>query len=291
VATAQLAVALTPNEAWGHRGDSVNLTVSLTRGPGGDGDVAVTIASSAGFLTDPLTIPSNASTGPLVLHIPNTAPPGAAMLTVDATSTKNVAAHAQLLVHVWGPAGTLDTSFGTNGVVSLPPTSGRDVAAAMLVLPSDIVVGGTHTDQGDAGTTSSMKVLRLTSAGALDTTFAVSYAPGELRSLNALSDGRFYAVGDVRTSKANLAAVRIGTNGGVDPSFEVVNSLTAGDDIAYASAAQPSGRWSSQARQEELLTRSPATRAPTAAQATLPRSTRLLARRVWWSPIPARVPM
>ena len=45
--------------------------IALTRGPGGDGDVAVTIENDAGAteVADPLTIPAASQTGTLVVHI------------------------------------------------------------------------------------------------------------------------------------------------------------------------------------------------------------------------------
>ncbi len=74
----------------------------------------------------------------------------------------------------------------------------------------------------------------MTSGGAVDGTFATTSAPGEPASLAMLPSGDTFAVGDVRTPKADFAAVRILANGGLDSLYAVTTSLTAGDDIAFA---------------------------------------------------------
>jgi uncharacterized delta-60 repeat protein len=235
-----LAVAVKPAEIWVRPGDAPTLTVSLTRGLGGSGDVAVTLESDAGFTADPLTIAANTSQGTLTLHIPTSVGQGDVTLVLDATTT-TLDVQAQVLVHIAGAPGTLDTSFGKGGIADLTPTTGNDTGSALLVLQNDMFVGGTHTETADASVVSTMKVLRLTNGGAVDTGFALTTAPGELASLAMLADGRIYAVGDLRTTKADFAAVRILAVGGLDPTYAVLTSLTTMDDVATAGVVQPGG--------------------------------------------------
>jgi uncharacterized delta-60 repeat protein len=90
------------------------------------------------------------------------------------------------------------------------------------------------------------KVFRLTSSGSPDTTYAVTTTPpetmNELGALAMLPDGRAFAVGWVSHSKFDIAAVRIGAAGGLDPTYAVDTSLSPTfDDVAYAAVVQPGG--------------------------------------------------
>ncbi len=230
-----LVIALTPAEIWVHPGDAKTIAVALARGPGGDGDVTVKADSDAGFTADALTIAATQTQGTLVVHAPSTFNQGDAILTVSAT-TQSASASTPLLVHVAGASGTLDTSFGSGGVADLAPSAGQDFARALIALQSGVLVGGTHVETAQA-----MKVLRLTSAGAVDSTFAVTTAPGELFSLATLPNGQIFAVGDVRDTKANFTAVRLLPAGGLDPTYAVTTAISLGDDIAYAGAVEPGG--------------------------------------------------
>ncbi len=242
-----LSLALSPSEIWVHPSDAPSITVALARGPGGGGDAVVSIETDAGVTADPLTIPSASVTGTLVLHIASTFGQGEPTITVNAqtNSISQASAQSPLIVHVAGASGLLDTSFGAGGLVDLSPSTGNDVAHAMISLQSGLMVGGTHVELGDASSVSTMKVLRLTGSGAVDGAFAVTYAPGELASLAMLPDARIFAVGDVRTppqnGKANFAAVRIRAAGGLDPLYSVTTALTTLDDIGLASGIQPGG--------------------------------------------------
>lgn len=231
-----LTVALTPAEIWIHPSDAKPVAVALARGPGGTGDVAVTIETDAGFTADPLTIADGKTDGTLVVHVPSSFTQGQTTLLVDA-KTATASAQAPLIVHVAGASGTPDTSFGTNGVADLAPSVGQEVARAMIALQSGVLVGVTHVEA-----TSSMKVLRLTSAGAIDSSFATTTAPGDLASLAMLPDGRIFAVGSVRNGKSDFAAVRIGAAGGLDPTYEVDTAISGTDDFALAAAIEPGGR-------------------------------------------------
>jgi uncharacterized delta-60 repeat protein len=231
-----LTVALTPAEIWVHPSDAKTIAVAIARGPNGTGDVSVTIETDAGFSADPLTIADGKTDGTLVVHVPPSFSQGQATLVVDA-QTPTALAQAPLVVHVAGASGTLDTSFGAKGVADLSPGNGQDFAHALIALQSGVLVGTTHVEAA-----SSMQVLRLNASGGVDSSFAITTTPGELSSLAMLPDGRVFAVGDVRTTKADFAAVRILAAGGLDPTYAVDTSISLADDLALAAAIEPGGR-------------------------------------------------
>jgi uncharacterized delta-60 repeat protein len=236
VTATPLTVALTPAEIWIHPSDAKPIAVALARNAGGNGDVSVTIETDAGFTADTLTIADGQTAGTLVVHVPPSFTQGDTTLTVDA-QTPTTLAQATLVVHVAGASGTLDTSFGAAGVADLAPGSGQEIARAMIALQSGVLVGVTHVE-----TTSSMKVLRLTSGGAIDSSFATTTAPGDLASIAMLPDARVFAVGSVQNGKFDFAAVRIAAAGGLDPTYAVGSAISLGDDLALAATIQPGGR-------------------------------------------------
>jgi len=240
-----LAMSIVPQEIWIAPGAAQTIAVSLVRGPGGTGDVAVTIESDAGLtlVADPLTIPDGSTTGNLTLHAPVSTPQGTSSLTVDA-QTANTLAQAALVVHVRGASGTLDTSFANAGTADLTPSTGQDLAAAMIVFQNGVVVGGTHVETSDGGSTSTMKVMRLANGGGLDSTFQTTTANAltDLRSLAMLANEEVYAVGDFVDTKSEFAAVRVLASGGLDPKYAVVTPISLGDDVAYAGAIEPGGQ-------------------------------------------------
>jgi uncharacterized delta-60 repeat protein len=236
VTATPLTIALTPAEIWIHPSDAKPIAVALARNAGGAGDVSVTIETDAGFTADTLTIADGQTAGTLVVHVPPSFTQGETTLTVDA-QTPTTLAQATLVVHVAGASGTLDTSFGASGVTALDPGSGQELARAMIALQSGVLVGVTHVE-----TASSMKVLRLTSGGAIDSSFATTTTPGDLASIAMLPDARVFAVGSVQNGKFDFAAVRIAAAGGLDPTYAVGSPISLGDDLAFAAAIQPGGR-------------------------------------------------
>ena len=75
-----------------------------------------------------------------------------------------------MLVLRFNPNGSLDTSFGQNGQTDIHLPQGMAAANGVAVLASgQIVVAGTNPDYGYIGP--EFVVARLTSSGALDTTF------------------------------------------------------------------------------------------------------------------------
>ena len=125
--------------------------------------------------------------------------------------------------------GTVDTTFGTNGIVHTLISNG--VIATGVAIQSDgkiVISGGVFTGTAQAYSSAGL-IARYTSSGVLDTTFGsggefiVPFSDGPIGTLNGVviqPDGRIAAVGngDVGTY-AGVAFVRVNTNGTLDTTF------------------------------------------------------------------------
>ena len=130
--------------------------------------------------------------------------------------------------------GSLDTSFGTNGTVTL--AAGDSLAEAMAVAPDGAIVlaGGKH-------------VVRITPGGALDESFGedgiVQLPDHALRAVAVQSDGKVLVTGG-KSDKVVL--VRLKANGAVDSGFAAqgtaLEAVPGGIAEAYAIVIQPDGR-------------------------------------------------
>ncbi len=237
-----LVVDVVPLEVWAQSGGTATVQISLGRGAGGDGDVAISLTSDAGagVTADSLTIAAADTKGTLTVHVEPSFTQGSTTMTVEAASSSALAT-TPLVVHVAGASQTLDTTFGSGGRADLSPASGSEVGRALIMLQGGLFVGGTHTETSDAGTSSSMRVLKLTSGGSIDGAFAETTAPGELGSIVLSPSGAVYAGGTIRSPKADFSAVRILAAGGLDPKFAVATTLTSGDDVALGAIVEPGG--------------------------------------------------
>lgn len=145
------------------------------------------------------------------------------------------------------PNGTLDSSFGTNGVTTTGVGTGVDDCGAMPRMTSDgkIVVVG----YAKFGSFTQAVVLRYTSSGALDTTFATGgvYAADVGAGSESLSDFRItddsiVAVGTTNNGTQNdLLIIKLSLDGVPDSSFGTggikVVDMTGGYD-AFARIAK-----------------------------------------------------
>ncbi|MFZ0547300.1 MAG: hypothetical protein WAM60_17780, partial [Candidatus Promineifilaceae bacterium] len=122
--------------------------------------------------------------------------------------------------------GTLDDTFGTNGIVTTNLSS-SDIAREIAVQPDGkIVVGGSSEVNGDQD----FIVVRYNSNGSLDTSFdgdgivitPISSSTDEIWGIALQSDGKIVAVGN---SDGQFTIVRYNSNGSLDSSFD-------GDGIA-----------------------------------------------------------
>jgi uncharacterized delta-60 repeat protein len=148
--------------------------------------------------------------------------------------------------------GSLDTTFGTGGIVTTP-IGNNDAYAYALGIQSDgrILAAGYYADGGNYD----FALVRYNTNGSLDTTFGtggiVTTSIGSGNAIaNALgiqSDGRILAAGkSFNGSNDNFALVRYNTDGSLDTTFgtggKVTTSIGSGYAGAYALGIQSDGR-------------------------------------------------
>ncbi len=152
-----------------------------------------------------------------------------------------------LLVLRYTSSGSLDTTFGTGGVVSFGG-SGNESGRSVVIQPNGmIVVAGVRSN----GTDTDLLVLRYTESGSLDTTFGtggeVTYDSGNADVAKAVAlqpDGKIVVAGSSSNgSKNTVLLTRFSSGGTLDTSFSgdgIVrfNSGAAGDDSGNAVAVQ-----------------------------------------------------
>ncbi len=151
--------------------------------------------------------------------------------------------------------GSLDTTFGTGGLVTTSFTAGDDVAnAAVLQSDGKIIAAG----RAGAGVTSDFALARYNSDGSLDTTFGtgglvITSSTGNTNTFRAVvlqPNGKIIAVGDARFGGGELDFVlaRYNSDGSLDTTFGiagtglVTTALTAGNNLANAAVLQPDGK-------------------------------------------------
>jgi uncharacterized delta-60 repeat protein len=151
---------------------------------------------------------------------------------------------AQSYLLLYNSDGTLDTTFGTNGMVSISPiNSVTDDGVAAIVLQPDgkIVIGGSVDTDGNKN----FAVFRFTDAGAVDTTFGTGgvittpvslSADDEAASVAIQADGKIVAAGNVGNS--DFALVRYEPDGSPDPTFGVGGIVTTNFPIGMSSGVE-----------------------------------------------------
>src|SRR5215213_780861 len=138
------------------------------------------------------------------------------------------------------PAGGLDTTFGTNGLL-ISPFSGfvRDIA----IQPDGKVIA-----VGEGG---SMTVVRYNVDGSLHLTFngtGIAQSTGGSAGAVAIQpDGKIVVVGDNgNITNVDLKVVRYNSNGTFDSTFDgdgiVTTAIGDGVDIGFGVAIQPDGK-------------------------------------------------
>lgn len=162
---------------------SMTVPVTVERRSASVGPIVITVANLPKDATaDPLTIPAGATTGTLTLHAAATTPQGIAALDINANEqvTNGAASSTKLNAFVRGLPGTLDTTFGTGGVVNnVFGTSISTVSGAYVMPDASIIVSGRRSN--------TLGLARFTPGGVLDITFAgglgrssIGSAQGEL---------------------------------------------------------------------------------------------------------------
>jgi uncharacterized delta-60 repeat protein len=139
--------------------------------------------------------------------------------------------------------GTLDTTFGTGGIVTTPVVGFTNLIHAIAIQPDGKIIA-----VGEGG---SMPVVRYNVDGSLDTSFnGTGIAAATVGTANGVAiqpDGKIIVVGD-NSNPANVdfKVVRYNANGTFDTSFDsdgiVETAVREGVDVAYAVAIQPDGK-------------------------------------------------
>jgi uncharacterized delta-60 repeat protein len=166
------------------------------------------------------------------------------------------ARNADILVLRYTPAGALDPSFGSGGVVttSLAPGS-SDEAHAMLLQPDGKIVVGGYSSA--AAPDNGFVLLRYNANGSLDASFGVggivtTDPPGRDNVIDGIAlqpDGSIVAVGRTCICTENswdMVVARYTSAGALDASFGaggiVITDFTSSDDEALDVAIQNDGR-------------------------------------------------
>lgn len=176
------------------------------------------------------------------------------VMLLCAASAMLIAASTVAARSAW--PGSLDTSFGSGGIVA--PGAGTRLFGTAVQGDGKVLAVGEIGTQG--GTT--LLLARFTAAGTLDTTFGVGGVvrgpaiPGLRgggsigRAVAVQADGKIVVVGTVTTSvgtgRFGLLAERYNANGSLDPGFgtagvvDVLSGQSSGQ--GYAVAIQPDGK-------------------------------------------------
>jgi uncharacterized delta-60 repeat protein len=149
-------------------------------------------------------------------------------------------------------SGTLDTTFGSGGIVTTPIGPGNDYARDVAIQSDGkvVVAGYAHS-----GSDNDFAVVRYTVSGTLDTTFGsggivtTPIGPGNdyARDVAIQSDGKIVAAGSAHSGSDNdFAVVRYTVFGTLDTTFGSVGVVTTpighGNDYASGVAIQSAGK-------------------------------------------------
>ncbi len=149
-------------------------------------------------------------------------------------------------------SGSLDATFGTNGILSTAVGTGNDVAQAVAIqADGKIVVAGYAFN----GANNDFAVVRYNTNGTLDNTFngngivttAIGTSNDEAFGMAVQSDGKIILAGQSFNGvDSDIAFVRYNTDGTLDNSFSGDGRATipagVGTDIVRSVAVQPDGK-------------------------------------------------
>jgi uncharacterized delta-60 repeat protein len=234
------------------QGTSESLEVTVTRKNGFTG--AITLAEAGlpeGAGLEPVTIEEGEDKVTIEVSADDSAPHSLPTSVEIIGTAGELSAKKKLTVTVYGPPGSLDTSF-SGGIVTVPMSGSDDYGYAMAVQDDGkiIVAGRNYDNLGD------FAVLRLERDGKLDTTFGdggkVSVEIGEGadvgRAVAVQKDGKIVVAGstDGGTTGIDFGLVRLLPDGSLDEDFgeggKVSTSFSEDADTAYAMLIQEDGK-------------------------------------------------
>lgn len=237
-------------------GKSASLTVNLVRKPGFTGAVGVGLSGlPTGATSSAVTIPEGQTSATVTVS----AAAGAAhslptAVTLSGTATGSATVSKPITVTVRGPAGSLDTTFGTGGIARQPIGEAADYGYAAALQPDGklILVGSVYGPHFE-----NFGIARFTRDGALDASFGsggkvvVDYAQGRdiARAVAVQPDGKIVVAGGtvVDGDGERFGLLRLNGNGTLDTSFgtggKLTTAFTGSDhDRANALLIQPDGK-------------------------------------------------
>ena len=251
---ASFTLALSSSKALILQGTSVTLDATVTRSAGFSGAVDVSVAGlPSGVSAAPVQIAAGATTATLTLSADAAAPhslPTAAAVTGASGSSS---AQQGVTVTVRGPAGSLDTSFGSAGkaITGVGPTD--DTAKAMVVQPDGkIVVAG----WGNGPLGYAFELVRFERDGTIDTSFgdagkvmtSIGSGADAANAVALQADGKILVAGSIDESPKgkSFALARYNADGSLDTGFgtagKVITSFGSDSDEAFAMVVQPDGK-------------------------------------------------
>ncbi|MBD2022534.1 DUF4347 domain-containing protein [Leptolyngbya sp. FACHB-36] len=145
-------------------------------------------------------------------------------IVVAGTRISGARSDADFAVARFNANGTIDTSFGNSGKVTVD-FSGNEDSSNALAIQSDgkIVVAGYATS---SGTGSDFALVRFNANGTLDTSFdtdgKVTTSIGNVEFITSIalqSDGKIVVMGSAYSTNFDFALARYNTNGSLDTSF------------------------------------------------------------------------
>jgi uncharacterized delta-60 repeat protein len=161
---------------------------------------------------------------------------------------------ARLIVLRYHPNGSLDTSFATGGILTLPPLSGAVCESLALQADGKIVLAGlVNVTSGNSG----FLVIRVNQNGTLDTTFdGDGFLTTDLTNrqdiandIDIQADGKIVVAGStggLSKDAGNIGVVRYNTNGTLDTSFDgdgiVITTIGSYVSRGYAVKLQTDGK-------------------------------------------------
>lgn len=126
--------------------------------------------------------------------------------------------------------GSLDNTFGTNGIVTIDFNNGNDDASAVVLQQDGKIVVVGRAQQSSANSNYDIAAIRLLPNGTLDNTFATNgkfqldvdgYAYDYALDVALQNDGKIVIVAMAGTNMFNKnAVIRLNTNGTLDNSFD-----------------------------------------------------------------------
>jgi uncharacterized delta-60 repeat protein len=146
--------------------------------------------------------------------------------------------------------GTLDTSFGTNGIVISDFNSETNIGRSMKVLSDNKFIIGGFLNASSSGNYPNFAIAKYNENGTLDTTFGNSgytsinfgtisnnllISEDSLSCIVIQADGKIVAGGFTYYNQADFGLVRLNSNGSLDTSFgsngRVITDFGAGEEI------------------------------------------------------------